>query len=138
MHAKDAVLTLARPAVSIATEYVNESRIALGGSKFGGQPDLPTGAEWPMCGHGSLGFLGQLDLAELNLMKATQALPKKGLLSCFAFQDANTGYQPGVCEEVPDDMRVLYTSTNESLERRDSPPDIEDHEVKAHAKTQSR
>jgi uncharacterized protein (TIGR02996 family) len=121
---KDTVLRLARPIVTIATETVKEGQIGVGGTKFGGHPDLPSGVEWPRCAEGPLGFLGQIALPDVKNKQAARALPGDGLLSFFAFQNFETGYQPGVIGAPEGDTRVLYTPAAATLKRRKPPDDL--------------
>jgi uncharacterized protein (TIGR02996 family) len=121
---KDAVLRLARPIVSIATKRTRESMIMVGGSKFGGHPDLPNSVEWPTCAEGRLGFLGQIALADLKNTQVSRSLPNDGLLSFFAYQNFVSGYQPGVNEAITGDTQVLYTPGSAALTRRKSPDDL--------------
>src|SRR4051812_980295 len=60
------IMALAQPALALETKASAEGRIAVGATKFGGKPDLPTGSEWPRCDRGPLEFLAQLDLAEFH------------------------------------------------------------------------
>jgi uncharacterized protein YwqG len=48
--------------------------------------------------------------------------PIRGLLSFFVFQDDQTGYVPGVVEEVPNDVKVIFTPASHSLVRRLNAP----------------
>lgn len=121
---KDAILALARPMLSITTETVSEDLVPLGGSKFGGHPDLPPNAPWPRCERGPLGFLGQISLAELKQTQVAHVLPPTGLLSVFAYQNSETRFQPGAVDPLNDSTRVLYTPENRLLERRQPPQDL--------------
>ena len=55
----------------------------LGGSRFGGWPDLPEGLQWPGWRGRPMAFLGQLNLAEAHAAESGLRLPKAGLLSFF-------------------------------------------------------
>lgn len=89
------LLRLARPIVGISTKRTKDASIPIGASKFGGEADLPKGVDWPEWERGCLGFLGQINLADLVGMPAAAALPDSGLLSFFAYQNYDDGYQPG-------------------------------------------
>jgi uncharacterized protein YwqG len=127
INVKNSVLRVARPIITMTTEPV-DSPIGIGGSKFGGLPDLPENVAWPTCEPGPLGFLGQVALAELQYTQAASTLPKDGLLSIFAYQDFNTGYQPGVYPDIPGAMSILYTPGAAALKSR-TPPDGLNHEA---------
>lgn len=58
---------------------------AVGATRFGGAPDLPTGSTWPSTPAGvPLQFLAQIDLSVLAQQVGETALPPEGLLSIFA------------------------------------------------------
>ena len=81
----DACLALTRPAMFYTpAEATPEDAIALGASKIGGRPDLPQGTSWPPT---AASFLLQINLAELPEGVLDIALPREGLLSCFASRD---------------------------------------------------
>lgn len=120
---RDAVLRVARPILTIETEPVKESLIGTGGSKFGGHPDLPGGVAWPTCAYGPLGFLGQIALGDMHDTQVGRELPQDGLLSFFAYQNFETGHQPGV-EKDAGDTCVLHTPAAATLERREPPNDL--------------
>jgi uncharacterized protein (TIGR02996 family) len=119
---QDAVLKVARPVIAFATEK-DPSALPPGSSRLGGQPDLPADAEWPVCSAGPLGFLGQIALRDLRWTQAAHTLPTDGLLSIFAFQDFETGYQPGMGDH-PGDVRVLYTPGSAALAPRRPPQEL--------------
>jgi uncharacterized protein (TIGR02996 family) len=121
---KDAILSLARPIVTITTKPTKDSLIGVGDSKFGGSPDLPSSTDWPRCERGPLGFLGQIALPDLKRAQVARQLPTDGLLSFFAYQNYISGYQPGVVEGVAGDTCVLYTADPAGLQRREPPDDL--------------
>lgn len=63
-------------------------------SRIGGDPDLPVGAKWPVGKSGPLSFIAQFDLAEVA--KHVPALPRKGLLSFFVDEGADTFLEKAV------------------------------------------
>ncbi len=117
---RDAVLHVVRPILTLVTERVDDSRIPIGASKFGGLPDLPADVEWPNCAGGSLAFLAQINLRDLDgslaaFWPATGPLPREGTLSFFAFEDNPGAYDFG------GDTRVIYTPATQSQSRRPAP-----------------
>jgi uncharacterized protein (TIGR02996 family) len=124
--AKDAILNLAKPTVTIETKHTKESAISLGGSKFGGHPDLPAKVEWPRCGEGPLGFLCQIALPDLQDTQISHSLPKDGMLLFFAYQSYVTGIQAGNIQNKGDLTRVIYTPANVPFQRRDPPDDLKE------------
>jgi len=120
VKAKDVVLRLARPMVTIATEPAEENTIQLGGSKLGGYPDLPKDWQWPMAQLEYLGgvksaesyrlsFLGQIALSELTQTQVACSLPQDGCLSFFT-------YEQGL------GTKVFYFATSQELVRWIIPP----------------
>lgn len=75
------VRSVVRPAFDIQR---NGEQLRVGGSRFGGHPDLPQSADWPMHAGGPYRFVGQFDLASLP---ETPRLPHGGLLSLFVADD---------------------------------------------------
>ncbi|WP_439627896.1 DUF1963 domain-containing protein [Gemmata sp.] len=85
------VLGLARPAVNFVAKRTAEAKIPVGASKFGGGPDLPAGAKWPVYRGAPLSFLAQINLAELAPSPACRELPSSGVLSVFCYYDPDEG-----------------------------------------------
>lgn len=56
---------------------------ALGESRFGGQPDLPSDIEWPRTAVRPLAFLAQFDFAEFAVSPAARPLPSGQRLAVF-------------------------------------------------------
>lgn len=96
----DLIFSLARPALKWTPRPADDEQLKVGSSKFGGQPDVPPDFTWPIgddckatynddtAGEKRLsGFIGQINLEELNPVAAADALPDTGLLSIFGFQD---------------------------------------------------
>src|SRR5436190_24251382 len=54
-------------------------------SRFGGDPFVPVGFEWPQRDIGEYRFLGQINFAEIQ--DAPSILPRSGLLSLFYAYD---------------------------------------------------
>jgi hypothetical protein len=123
---KDTLLALLRPVVHLQRIEVGPK---LGGSKFGGVPDLPPDAVWPEHAGGPYEFVAQLNLEDCP---NAGLLPTRGLLSVFAATEPS--------EEVfwgePNYVRVLYTDASATLSPREAPPRsaaqlAEDEEVAA-------
>lgn len=64
-----------------------------GRSRLGGEPDLPVGVEWPVGSRGPMGFLVQVNLAEVRTHGGPDWLPGDGLLSAFHDDDYGTAGQ---------------------------------------------
>lgn len=82
---RDEIEALSRPAVLLKTSKGVESKMAIGQTKIGGRPDLPSDVEWPKFTDGKpLAFLGQINLGEVKSTTNLAGLPKDGLLSFFS------------------------------------------------------
>src|SRR2546423_14451566 len=66
---------IARPSIRLLPTPVNESTLALGSSKIGGVPDLPSGVSWPQCHGLPHSFLGQIHLADIGPYDTNTLLP---------------------------------------------------------------
>jgi uncharacterized protein (TIGR02996 family) len=79
----DALLALARPSVAYNAVKTAEESLPVGGSKFGGRPDLPGNLDWPEYEGEPLSFFGQFNLDELQTSPIARELPPAGVLSVF-------------------------------------------------------
>ena len=71
----EAVLQRCRPAIEIG---INEGEGAqVGGSHFGGLPDVPAGFVWPALEDEKLEFVAQINLAEVALADVDHLLPRQ-------------------------------------------------------------
>lgn len=89
----------------------------VGGSRFGGEPDLASGTPWPQGDGRSLAFVAQLNLAELALQGDASALPAQGLLSLFVLP-ADIGFA--------NTFALLYAPTDTQLEPAQPPAALAD------------
>jgi hypothetical protein len=89
--------------------------LELGGTRLGGDPDLPPELPWPSVAGEPMVFVAQLDLRELSSFHAAAELPRDGLLSFF--------YAPfppeGQVLEHP--VAVLHLREPSALSRRLAP-----------------
>lgn len=121
----DEFLALPRPAIHLehATrvdplDRDDDEPPPVGGTRLGGEPDLPPDLPWPALDGVPLTFAAQLDLGDLQRFASARELPREGLLSFF--------YEP--LPDFRDDRivdhrsRVLHFPTLAGLERRRTPP----------------
>ena len=114
------LLALARPALTFKSVKAPEKSLPVGASKFGGQPDIPPNAEWPIWTRGTLAFLAQFNLADLAGMVCSE-LPDSGVLSVF--------YDPvGDVFGKPDKggWRIFYFPDVATVARREWPETLPD------------
>jgi hypothetical protein len=117
---EDAFDRIAQRCVWMIPARVDESKLALGGTKLGGHPDLPAATKWPRVKREPLTFLAQISLAEVNKQLPKGRLPASGLLSFFIGNDAEGA--AGYCEN----MRVILTPARSKLVRHEVPEDFFD------------
>jgi uncharacterized protein YwqG len=87
----------------------------VGNSRYGGVPDLPSSIHWPQSNQGYLGFLMQVNLAELPEI-ANSPLPSLGILYFFIEEDE-------ACTEVT--ARIIFYNGDVSSLQRINPPPID-------------
>lgn len=113
---------LSEQAARVSARPADESRMPVGCSKHGGRPDLPAGVRWPRWRGRPLGFLLQVNLADLAATAAPALLPPEGVL-CF-FHDAGQATW-GAAPADRGSWRVLFAAgAAGGLRRRDFPPDL--------------
>jgi uncharacterized protein YwqG len=117
----DQLLALARPAIAYETLKSAENTIRVGASKFGGRPDLPPNAKWPKFNGQPLSFLGQVNLAELQVSPVARELPASGLLSmfCLYLGDGDDSFPDG-------SWRLLYFPDTSKLVRHELDAELMD------------
>ncbi|ATP42406.1 hypothetical protein CSE16_08590 [Solibacillus sp. R5-41] len=80
---KEYLRQVLRPAIDVLKH--KDAELQLGCSRFGGEPDLQVGSEWPTYGTNPYRFLGQINFAEIPSTEAN--FPTKGILSLFVADD---------------------------------------------------
>jgi len=97
-----------------------------GGSKFGGQPDLPEELEWPTFNDEAMVFIGQVNLSEISSLQSGMDLPVAGLLSFFIhFKEpenefgAEYDFEPG-----KEEFKVMYFDNSENLIKKEFPSNL--------------
>ncbi|HEY0753252.1 MAG TPA: YwqG family protein [Ktedonobacteraceae bacterium] len=86
---------LTRNSVRLATQPVEENKLAPGISKIGGHPDLPENLVWPTLKGQPQSFLAQFRLADLQQFNSSQLLPAQDMLWFFYDATQQTfGEQP--------------------------------------------
>lgn len=72
----------------------------IGGSRWGGGPDVPEGFEWPRLGKFPMGFVAQVNLADL-IPDEENPFPSEGLLQFFADMTSDVAHVVLVGAGVP-------------------------------------
>ncbi|RYX86517.1 DUF1963 domain-containing protein [bacterium] len=86
---QEQLIALIRPAIALTATPIDDAKIPIGASKFGGSPDVPEGFEWPTWNDKPLGFLVQINLKEVTPFDVENLLPKSGILWFFTSLDEN-------------------------------------------------
>jgi hypothetical protein len=86
--------------------------LPIGGSRFGGVPDLPPELPWPLFDGKKLPFLAQIDLAEAG-NSPNQLLPPEGWLFAFGYFD----------DGIDNRIAVLHHRGPRTALTRANPPD---------------
>lgn len=117
-----------RPAVAITTIA---GPVPIGGSRFGGAPDLSPDRAWPRHEKGPYRFLAQFNLAEVPPVRlvadADALLPDQGLLSLFVADDP-TGEIDPQCDVFwgdPRYARALLFEPHTVLAPRPPPAEVD-------------
>jgi uncharacterized protein YwqG/predicted DNA-binding protein (MmcQ/YjbR family) len=120
---------LSRPAMLLKSGNAVESKMAIGQTKIGGQPDLPESIEWPQFKDGRpLAFLAQINLGEVGSVGKLAGLPEDGLLSFFSVfgwqveDDADPQLPQGKYDYGW--TRILYHPGDQNFQRRRRPAGI--------------
>jgi uncharacterized protein YwqG len=115
------VLADVREAVHFQLVRAKDSQIPVGNSKFGGEPDLPAGWDWPAnqktgC---PLAFFGQISFAEAHPFDLERQLPGQGAFYFFINPDV-TNFD----NTDPQMWRVLFHNGNASVLARRATPAV--------------
>ncbi len=114
----DNLLAQVEPSVRLTSRPAREEELTLGGTRLGGQPDVPARFRWPAFQGVPCSFVAQLDLGSLVGLAGVEALPPAGLLSFFYDAEQRPwGFDPREREG----WRVLYTPPGAPLARAPFP-----------------
>ncbi len=80
------------------TRVPEGSSLALGASRFGGEPDLPPGTAWPTREGVPMQFVAQIRLADLAAYDIDQVLPTSGSLLFFHNEQCESSEMAGEIE----------------------------------------
>ncbi len=65
---------LTQPSMGLTTTQADEAKLAVGGSKFGGLPDMPIGTAWPILNGVAMSFVGQIRLEDARPFDARRTV----------------------------------------------------------------
>jgi uncharacterized protein YwqG len=113
------VARLAQAGIHLACHAADDAQLAVGASKFGGAPDLPSETAWPTLRGAPMSFIGQVRLDEVRPFDAERVLPASGLLLFFYDAQQQTyGADPA----DRGGWQVLYAAGARPNLRRAAPP----------------
>jgi uncharacterized protein YwqG len=115
--------SLARPSIRLTTTPMDEAKLAVGASKFGGLPDLPIGTAWPILNGVAMSLVAQIRLEDAKPYDANQQLPPAGLLTFF-YDARQRTY--GDSPKDRDGWQVLYFASAAQAQRTSAPVDLPD------------
>jgi uncharacterized protein YwqG len=82
------LLNLVKPSIRLIPQHIqDESKIPVGSSKLGGNPDLPLDFTIPTFRDKQLNFVGQINLADTHRYDEEKILPTEGIFYFFYFHD---------------------------------------------------
>jgi hypothetical protein len=96
----DAERILARRKAMAAPTLLMTPATSEGFSKLGGDPELPSGVNWPLGPEGPLGFLAQVDLTATRHAGGPDWLPSEGAI--YVFYDDRFGMR--------DQIRIVFSA----------------------------
>lgn len=115
-----AIAELVRPAVQLTTRKVPAAALALGQSRIGGEPDLPSRFHWPTYHGKHLAFVAQINLDDVAQVMPDSPLPKQGQLWFFyAWDQEHWGFDPKDAGSS-----AVHYEPNAKLARHALPDDI--------------
>ena len=112
---------LRKDCIELKIPFSKDKDLPVGGSKYGGCPDVPDGFEWPLDDAGRpLSLLLQFDCAELSKYDTESLLPKTGHLYFF-YELSEMNW-----EGTENSVRVIYFDEDAGpLHRCDFPDSLE-------------
>jgi uncharacterized protein YwqG len=117
-HVSEAIIETALPGWRLVKQSSRED--FAGTSRFGGSPDVAADFVWPTRDGRSLGFLAQINCAEVGEYDPERIIPAAGLLQFFYdIQEQPWGFDP----EDKSGAVVIYTP-GDDLEAAPSPSDL--------------
>lgn len=123
----EALAPLAKNAVHLTLDVVDEDLLPIGCSKFGGHPDLPGDVDWFRIDIAEvpMSFIAQINFAEVAPFDLEKKLPQQGML--YFFYDCSEDGMPwGFDPSDSDGWKVFYYDGSlDALCRKDAPEDLE-------------
>lgn len=121
-----ALQAVALPALELTPSPTTDDAIRSRQSKFGGEPDMPKGQEWPTSPEGPLNFLAQINLSDVHGSGVESPLPREGLLLFFyRYSDGPWGFDP----KDRDGFAVMYVPAGTPVERHKAPLKVDADDV---------
>lgn len=110
---------LVRPSIRLSTTPVAEDALAIGVSKLGGAPDLPSGVDWPQWKNLPQSFIAQIRLDDVRPYDVDKVLPPQGMF-WFFYDATQETYGEGLDDQGG--WRVLFRKNDQTTLQRTSAP----------------
>ncbi len=125
-HIEDSLLDGTQPAVRIRAHRITQDlTVPLGLSRFGGDPDLPSGMPWPSSHGRPLAMLAQINLSEVPTAPTEPlglGLPSVGMM--WFWYDAIESPWDSEPNDPESGFRVIYSPQPQSLVRVATPREL--------------
>lgn len=115
------LVAFAQMSIRLTATIEFDENLPIGASKIGGRPDLPPNYSFPEWKNTPLGFLAQINLANISKFHTASDLPSSGLLSFFYTTNQDTwGFDP----KDKGSWQVYYFESLENIQRTEFPANL--------------
>ena len=104
----------------------NADEFPVGASRFGGDPDLAPGMEWPKSDVGPIPFVAQVNLSELPASPRRELLPQTGMLYFFYGNPDGELFFPDDGDPPNGGVAVLFAEDLSNLSRVEMPEEMDE------------
>lgn len=122
----DAILAKLEPVIELIPTRYEVQKMPVGQSRFGGQPDLPEGQEWPLYEGKPMAFLAQINLAEYDSLWFPSGIPGRTILYYFSWIDPKPRFDSLDYTLIASNQKFLlaYAGPHDQLKTATFPKDL--------------